>query len=73
MSPFRLFAYMMQQVYTSTRPKIETIGLLKDRIYLYFWELSPELCKSWTDEFTKRLRLIIDNNGGNIEQFVNKV
>ena len=64
---------MMQHVYTPTSPHITTIDNLKDRINLSFWDLSPDLCKSWTNEFVGRLRLVISEDGGNIEHIVNKI
>lgn len=70
---FSLFGHLMQKVYTPTRPRMTTIEELIDRIYLYFWELSPALCKSWTNEFYGRLRLVISEDGGNIEHIVNKI
>jgi hypothetical protein len=64
---------MMQQVYNPRLPRMITISDLRERISDCFLNLDPALCRSWTMEFNKRLRLIIRENGGQIEQFVNKV
>jgi hypothetical protein len=64
---------MMQQVYNPRLPRMITISDLRERISDCFLNLDLALCRSWTMEFNKRLRLIIRENGGQIEQFVNKV
>jgi hypothetical protein len=73
MCDYRTFAHLMQKVYTPTRPRMTTIDELKDRISLYFWELTPELCARWADEFRSRLQLVVDHQGGPIQNIVNKI
>lgn len=70
---YRVFAHQMQLVYDPRLPRMKTINEVKARVRESFESLSPALCQSWTREFVKRLKLVIREKGGNIEQFVNKI